>query len=263
VVYLPALPHLNRLQRDAVPGVGHVALFVFVVLLLWLTAPRSPPERTVPARPGGRTRGRAAGKTRAGDRHSPAPLSADQTAAWVRTYRRHDRLYASIFFVAMIPVVLGIIWWDVGVIDEEVLYALAFFVVVFTALVLWSRRAKMGAWRGVVREKYIKYRRVDRGSMTPKQFVPIPVIKVATGGRGITLRPSGALFDYLSVGDEIFKLAGFDWPEKLELSGHSRACIVCGNILDADAAVCPRCRAPLPDHAALLRAMGRVDGEVA
>jgi predicted amidophosphoribosyltransferase len=58
------------------------------------------------------------------------------------------------------------------------------------------------------------------------------------------------------MGDPVFNISGFDWPEKLKLSGESRVCIVCGNTLDIDAAVCPRCRAPVPDHTTLLRELG-------
>lgn len=66
---------------------------------------------------------------------------------------------------------------------------------------------------------------------------------------------SAALFDYFNVGDRVFKVAGFDWPEKQNLAGSSRACIVCSEVVDRAAVKCPRCAAPMPDHATLVRSL--------
>jgi len=256
VVYLPAFPHMNMIAKEATPGVGHAALFAFVALLMWLTAPRKPTLKGARADQHSRAHDRSKRKEKAQTHQVALPLSPDQTIAWIRTYRSHSRLYAWGFFVMMIPIVLGIIWLDVRTIDEEVLYSLAFFVVVFLALAIWSRRSTTRSWRGVVHDKYIKTRRVGRGTLLLHKVEQRPMLDLETNGRTLALGVSAPLFDYFSVGDPIFKLSGFDWPEKFELNGESRVCIVCGNILDIDAAVCPRCRAPVPDHSILVRELG-------
>jgi len=256
VVYLPAFPDMNMIAEEATPGAGHAALFAFVALLLWLTGPRKSTVKGARAGRNTRVQKRSTGKQQAGIRQEAKALSPEQTIAWIRTYRRHARIYAWGFFLVMIPIVFGIIWLDVRTIDEDVLYSLAFFVVVFLALAIWSRRGTTRSWRGVVRDKYIKTRRVDRGSVLTHKVAETPVIDVEASGRDVSLRVPDALFDYFSVGDPVFKISGFDWPEKFELDGESRVCIVCGNILDIDAAVCPRCRAPVPDHATLVQQLG-------
>jgi hypothetical protein len=144
----------------------------------------------------------------------------------------------------MIPLVLLLIWFEMRVIDQEVMLALAFFVVVFFLLARWSRRATTTGWRGVVSDKRAQGMRSRR-----------QVIEIETGRARLQIPVSTALFDYFDVGDQVFKVAGFDWPEKLNLAGQSRACIVCGEVVERAASHCPRCAAPMPDHATLVRSL--------
>lgn len=75
------------------------------------------------------------------------------------------------------------------------------------------------------------------------------------------LRVPPPLFDYFSIGDAVFKLDGFEWPEKLAPDGRNRVCIACGALVAADAVSCERCHAPVPAHEAMLAANpGRANG---
>jgi hypothetical protein len=58
------------------------------------------------------------------------PLTPEQTKAWVQTYGRHSRIYAWGFFALILPVNLGVIWWEMGEINEDVLYSFGFAAVV-------------------------------------------------------------------------------------------------------------------------------------
>jgi hypothetical protein len=240
VYYLAAFPAANVLARDAGPHAGTGVMLALAALLLWLTGPRAGRKAR------GRTRNRAL-IGRAKPTAQPAqlePMTPAQTEHWMSTYRRHARIYAWGFFLLMIPLVLLLIWFEVRVIDQEVLLSLAFFVVVFFLLARWSRRATTSGWRGVVRDKR------EQGVRSPRQ-----VIDIETERARLQIPVSAALFDYFNVGDSVFKVAGFDWPEKQSLAGPSRACIVCGEVVDRAAVQCPRCAAPMPDHATLVRSL--------
>jgi hypothetical protein len=234
VYYLAAFPAANVLARDAGPHAGTGVMLAIAVLLVWLTGPRA----------GNRA---LSGRSMPTVQSEPAqlePMSPAQTERWMRTYRRHARIYAWGFFLLMIPLVLLLIWFEVRVIDQEVLLALAFFVAVFFLLARWSRRATTAGWRGVVADKH------EQGVRSRRQ-----VIEIETERTRHRIPVSTALFDYFDVGDSVFKVAGFDWPEKLNLVGQSRACIVCGEVVDRAAAHCPRCAAPMPEHATLVRSL--------
>jgi hypothetical protein len=136
VYYLAAFPAANVLARDAGPHAGTGVMLALAALLLWLTGPRAGRKAR------GRTRNRAL-IGRAKPTAQPAqlePMTPAQTEHWMSTYRRHARIYAWGFFLLMIPLVLLLIWFEVRVIDQEVLLSLAFFVVVFFLLARWSRR---------------------------------------------------------------------------------------------------------------------------
>lgn len=242
VYYLAAFPAANVLARDSGPHAGTGVMLAMAALLVWLTGPRA----------GRKARGRARkpgliGGSKPSAQTEPAqlePMSPAQTERWMRTYRRHARIYAWGFFLLMIPLVLLLIWFEVRVIDQEVLLALAFFVAVFFLLARWSRRATTAGWRGVVADKH------EQGVRSRRQ-----VIEIETERTRHRIPVSTTLFDYFDVGDSVFKVAGFNWPEKLNLAGQSRACIVCGKVVDRAAAHCPRCAAPMPDHATLVRSL--------
>lgn len=246
VFYLSTFPGANVLAANAGPHAGTLAILGAAALILWLTAPRAGKSP--------RGRGWKGGVSAPRSQPVPAalPLTSPQTERWLRTYRGHARLYAWVFFLLMITLVLVVIWFETGVIDQDVLLSLAFFAVVFLSLVLWSRRGTSRAWQGIVAEKIVHVERVRRTGM-PDETVERLMIEVEADGRCWTVRGFEALGDYFHKGDAVFKLAGFDWPEKMSLSGATRMCIVCGDLLEINATHCPRCTAPVPDHATLLR----------
>jgi len=242
VYYFAAFPAANVLARDAGPHVDTGVILAIAALLVWLTGPRA----------GKKARGRAQkpgliGRAKSTVQSMPAqlaPMSPAQTERWLSSYRRHARIYAWGFFLLMVPLVLLLIWLEVRVIDLEMMLAWVFFVVVFFLLARWSRRTTTAGWRGVVCDKR------DQGVHSQRQ-----VIEIETQRARHQIPVSADLFDYFNVGDSVFKVAGFDWPEKLNLAGQSRACIVCGEVVDRTAAHCPRCAAPMPDHATLVRSL--------
>jgi hypothetical protein len=234
VYYLAAFPAANVLARDAGPHAGTGVMLAMAALLVWLTGPRA----------GRKARGRTRKLTAQSALAQLEPMTPAQTERWMSTYRRHAQIYAWGFFLLMIPLVLLLIWFEMRVIDQEVLLALAFFVVVFFLLARWSRRATTAGWRGVVRDKRAQ------GARSRRQ-----VIEIDTDHARLQIPVSAALFDYFNVGDSVFKVAGFDWPEKQSLAGQSRACIVCGEVVERTAAHCPRCAAPMPDHTTLVRSL--------
>jgi hypothetical protein len=255
VFYLPSVPIVNVLARDAGPGIGTAGILALAGFLLWLSAPRDRAGRHSAVRATGRSR-----KDRAPNAGQQS-LSAEQTAQWLRRYRSHGRTYAWGFFTVVVLLVSGVIWLELGALDEEAWYALGFFVFVFLLLALWSRRATSRGWQGLLHDKTIAIERIRRDDVSTGQQVERRVLHVDTGDGEVMLRVSPELFDYFEQGDRLFKVPGFDWPEKTALGADHRACIACGAVLDRDAARCPRCSAPVPDHAALLRLTG-VQAEV-
>ena len=241
VLYLAAAPWLNVLRKEAGVHAGTVAVLGAALLILWLTRARQPQRgAAVPA----------AGKRSAGGRRSRASatsgaataMTVEQSRRWLLGYRRHSRLYAWLFFAAVIPVVVLVIWLEVGELDEEVLGSVAFFIVVFLALALGSRRQTSAAWRAVVVDK----QRTERGAGGTL------VLQLERGERR-TLRVSPPLFDYFAPGDAVFKLDGFEWPEKWSPDEGRRVCIACGGVVELaePMSACPRCGAPLPAHEAM------------
>lgn len=169
-------------------------------------------------------------------------MTDEQSRRWLLGYRRHSRLYAWLFFAAVIPVVLLVIWLEVGELDEEVLGSLAFFTVVFLALAVGSRRQTSAAWRAVVVDKQLSGQGAG-GTL---------VLELARG-KHRKLRMSPPLFDYFAPGDAVFKLDGFEWPEKWTPDEGRRVCIACGGVVELaePMSACPRCGAPLPAHEAM------------
>jgi hypothetical protein len=188
-------------------------------------------------------------------RSKPAsPLTPEQTTAWVRTYGRHSRIYAWSFFALILPVILGLIWWEMGEINEDVIYSFGFAAVVTFLLAQWSRKQTTQSWTGVVEELFMKKVRASRDGNQSDDITYSPRAKVRTqGGKALTLRLSEALYGYFAPGDMVFKVSGLDWPEKAELDREERVCLACGNLYAHGAGTCPRCRAPEPDHETLLR----------
>src|SRR5690606_14238649 len=109
------------------------------LLVLWLTRPRKPESSTIASGASKRAAGSRRSRTSAAHGAATA-MTVEQSVRWLLGYRRQSRLYAWLFFAAVIPLVLLVIWLEIGEINEEVLGSLAFFIVVFLALALGSRR---------------------------------------------------------------------------------------------------------------------------
>lgn len=201
----------------------------------------------------------AAEKKASTKKHSSgtAPLTAEQTRAWVQTYGRHSRIYAWGFFALILPVILGVIWWEMGEINEDVLYSFGFAVMVTLLLAIWSRKQTTQSWTGVVEELFMKKVRVRRDADQHDDISYKPMAKIRTGnGKIRTQHLSQDLFEYFQPGDRVFKVSGLEVPEKVSLDGNRRVCLACGSLYGLGSGTCPRCRAPEPDHGTLVRLVG-------
>lgn len=181
-----------------------------------------------------------------------ATLAPDQTRVWVRTYGRHARIYAWGFFVVVLAMIFGLIWWELGEINNDLLASFGFAALVTFLLACWSRRITKQQWRGVIEEMFIKVMKRCGGEDTASYIAKVRTEK----GRRVTLRLSEVLYDHFQVGDEVLKIAGLEWPEKMNAQGKQRVCLACGNLSARGAGACPRCGSPEPDHGALLRIVG-------
>ncbi|KUJ94858.1 MAG: hypothetical protein XD41_2139 [Desulfonauticus sp. 38_4375] len=182
---------------------------------------------------------------------SASPLTPEQTIAWVNTYGRHYRIYAWGFFFVVLCIIFGVIWWDVGEINKDVLYSFGFVVIVTFLLAMWTLRNLNKNWQGEVKDLFVKKVRIRREN-APDEIGFRPMIKIRTDrGKNITLRVPENLFNYFKKGDRVFKVSGFDWPEKVDLDTSERVCLVCSGLFTQGSGQCPRCRAPEPDHATL------------
>lgn len=184
----------------------------------------------------------------------PSPLTPEQTAAWVRAYGRQSRVYAWGFFLLMLPAILGLIWWEMGELTQDVLSSFGFAALVFFLLARWSRRATTQGWLGVVQEVSATQMRVRREGH-PHDSNPSRG-RNRDGGE-VTLRLPDELCAYFRAGDRVFKLSGLDWPEKAEWDGPERVCLACGRLYPQGQGRCWRCSAPEPDHETLVRLAGR------
>ena len=182
-----------------------------------------------------------------------APLTPEQTTAWVQTYGRHSRIYAWGFFALILPVILGVIWWEMGEINEDVIYSFGFAALVTFLLARWSRKQTVQSWVGVVEELFMKKVRVRRDADQSDDISYRPMARIRTeNGKKSTQHLSQELFEYFRPGDRVFKVAGLEVPEKVVLDGDRRVCLACGSLYGLGSGSCPRCRAPEPDHETLV-----------
>jgi len=186
-----------------------------------------------------------------------APLTPEQTKTWVQTYGRHSRIYAWGFFALLMPVILGVIWWEMGEINEDVLYSFGFAAVVTFLLAKWSRKQTAKSWIGVVEELFMKKVRVRRDGDQHDDISYKPMARIRTdNGKKSTQHLSQELFEYFRPGDRVFKVSGLEVPEKVTLDGDRRVCLACGSLYSQGIGTCPRCRAPEPDHETLVSLAG-------
>jgi len=184
----------------------------------------------------------------------PLPLTPAQTRDWVQTYGRHSRIYSWLFFALVLPLIFGVIWWELGEVNEDLIYSFGFAALVFFLLAFWSRKRTRQGWAGIIEEKFLREARVRRCGGRPDEIVSRPMARVRTErGRVHTLRLSPPLYDYFLAGEGVFKVGGLEWPEKTNLDRAERVCLACGNRYDRGTGCCPRCVAPEPDHQTLRR----------
>ncbi|MGC9456649.1 MAG: hypothetical protein ACP5DC_03910 [Halothiobacillaceae bacterium] len=244
VHYLPAAPWINALSFQIHPGPVQLALAAIGLFLIWSTRPGRPS-----ARHGGRR------KNPPGSNRTPAPQAPDDEAArrWLQRYPRRYRQYAWLFFILLVAGVGALLWWELDGFDADWFAAMTGFVLFTGLLMTWSGHRRRRAWVGIIEGKRVE-RRPIRDSDAQGQLCETAILEIRLPGRSHLLRQSvtPSMYAYFAVGDQVFKLAGFDYPEKLAADSSGRVCIVCGAILPADASGhCPRCRAPLVAQAIL------------
>lgn len=181
-------------------------------------------------------------------------LTPAQTEKWVRTYGRHARIYAWSFFVLVLGLIFGLIWWEMGEVNDDVVYSFGFAATVTFLLAGWSRKQSTQAWTGVV-EGMVRTG-ADHDSDSSGNSGRAVVVVRTSSGRARNLRLPGALCGYFLPGDAIFKISGLEWPEKAVLDRPERVCLACGNLYRQGTGRCPRCAAPEPDHETLVRLAG-------
>ncbi len=173
------------------------------------------------------------------------------TQAWLRSYRRQKRAWGWIFFLLVLPIVLGAIWIAAGEFSKDVLYGVAGFVVVTGLLTLYSSRQTNKAWQGTVVDKAVREVTVGDGEDDVTELQHYLTVEQAEGLRHEFV-VNEAAFSHFELGDRAVKVAGADFPAKLDPDPRARMCILCGAVFDAQASHCPRCRAPAVDGKNLL-----------
>ena len=145
-----------------------------------------------------------------------------------------------------------------GELNQDVLSSFAFAALVFFLLAWWSRRATTRSWIGIVEDMVGTQMQVRRTGVRRKQYpaTDSPRRSLPGHGRKVTLRLTQELSHYFRPGDSVFKVSGFDWPEKVERDGPKRVCLACGRLYPQGQGRCGRCGAPEPDHETLVRLAG-------
>jgi hypothetical protein len=245
IAYIAAFPYLNTLQKTAKPGLKTVFLYFLGGFLIWFSGPEGT-TFTIRLWPFGKTKRKK--KKTSGSQFSGL-LTPEQTLSWIKTYRRHTRIYVWSFFFGLLPIVFYLIYRDIGAITEDVVYSFIFFVAVFLFFAIRTRMISLQTWEGLIIEKQVKQRTTkERHGQNRRVFDYILHIKKRN--KTSKLRVMKKFFDYFDEGDEVFKLSGFDYPERKEIKGKNRICIICGNLLPSEINTsCTACGGPVPDLA--------------
>jgi hypothetical protein len=253
VVYLRFFPYLNVVKADAGITLNRVYLFFVAWFLLWATKPgrrffRKARRRKSKAPPSAMKQSIQPGQL--------GQMTPEQTTQWIKTYKKHTTIYIVGFFMLVLGIVLFAIYREMGALTRDVWGSFIFFFLVFLILVIRDRRITMSGWRGQIIKKTIRThrRRDNHGSM---QEVASFILHIDTGFRKRKIRVNPPLFEYFNTGDEVFKVSGFNFPEKVIPPPGMRCCIACGAVItDPAGSHCTRCKAPIPHHQALLEWVG-------
>ncbi len=162
------------------------------------------------------------------------PETRRAAQARAESYNRQRQLWSLLFFLLLIPVVLAIIWLDVGELNADVLLSLAGFIVVTAVLAYFTLRGAAASWQGVLVDQYFK------GSS-------LYLIFRTDRGKRVKLVVGSGLAGYFALGDAVVKIKGFDYPEKLHRDGDHQLCVACGRLFPLGEAQCTSCRNPAID----------------
>jgi hypothetical protein len=162
------------------------------------------------------------------------PKTRRAAQARAESYHRQRQLWSLLFVLLLIPIVLVVIWIDVGELNADVLLSLAGFIVVTAILGYFTLRSAAASWQGVLVDQYLK------GSS-------LYLIFRTDRGKRVKLPVGSGLAGYFALGDTVVKIKGFDYPEKLYRDGDRQLCVACGRPFPIGEARCSACGNPAID----------------
>ncbi|SMX53946.1 zinc-ribbon domain-containing protein [Candidatus Brevifilum fermentans] len=164
----------------------------------------------------------------------PSPSARQEAQSRSTRFMRQRIAWAVIFGLILIPIVLLIIWKDVGELSRDVWLSLGGFIVVTSLLAVFTLRKGGSTWQGqlvqvIPREKGVQF------------------VFLTNKGKKESLIAGSSLVKYFSVGDQVIKVKGYDFPEKIHRDGKTQLCMVCGKVYPMSEKRCRFCRYPSMD----------------
>lgn len=153
---------------------------------------------------------------------------------WLASYNRQRLAWALIFFLLIIPVVFFIIYKDVGELNSDVWMSLGFFIVITTMLAIYTLRRAGGTWQGDL----VKKVEISRG---------IRLVFLTNQKKRMNIVAGVRLANYFEIGDQVIKIKGYDYPEKIERGGKLQMCVACGTPYPITEKNCRACHYPAID----------------
>jgi len=251
IYYWSKFPWIAKPVKESQFGWGNGVILVLSAFLLWASAHsgRSDTKRKRKQKHTISNSSEAGSSVQQPYKH----MDPEQTLIWLRNYRRHSAWYAGLFLIGMIVLVLCLVWWELGELNQDVVGSVVFFSTAILLLTKWSRNKTHAKWKGRIVRKWIQPSKASRQERSQNiRYTPMLEVETGTSGKK-RLRISNDMYDHFQEGDWIVKTRGFDFPEKVNLpvSGE-RVCICCGSIITCDQFKCDRCKAPVPDHSTLI-----------
>lgn len=170
-----------------------------------------------------------------GDARAPVHPAA-RKAAHTRSvsFMRQRIAWALIFGLLLIPLVLFLIWKDVGEFSSDVWLSLGAFIAITTVLGVFTLRKGSGSWQGELFQVIQREKGVQFNFITDQ-------------GKDVIIFGGASLADYYSPGDRVVKIRGYDFPEKIERDDQRQLCVVCGKVYPIQAKRCRFFRFPSID----------------
>jgi len=150
------------------------------------------------------------------------------------SYMRQRVAWAVIFGLLLIPMVLFLIWRDVGEFASDVWLSLAGFILVTTVLAVFTLRNAGSTWQA----EFIQVIQQSKGMQLDFK---------TDQGKIKTVYGDDRLAEYFSIGDRVIKIKGFDFPEKIQRDGEQQLCVACGRVYPIVEKRCRYCRFPSID----------------